>query len=136
MATLARLSVIAFPLHFAWELLQAPAFGPMGPTWVPGALVCARAAVGDVIMAAGLLGFGMLVFRDARWFTPARPLRYALVTAGAIAMQVFVERRALAEGGWTYQPWHPTLLGAGLLPVLQGAVLTPVIFGLLGRWQR
>ena len=136
MATLARLSVIAFPLHFAWELLQAPAFGLMGPTWVAGVLVCARAAVGDVIIAAALLGFGMLVFGDSRWFTPARLLRYALVTVVAIAMQIIVERMALGAGRWTYQAWHPTLLGAGLLPALQGAVLTPVIFGLLGRWQR
>ena len=57
-------------------------------------------------------------------------------TKTPILMQIIVERMALGEGRWTYQPWHPTLLGAGLLPALQGAVLTPIIFGLLGRWQR
>lgn len=123
-------------MQFAWELLQAPAFGPMGPTWLAGLLVCARAAAGDVVIVAGLLGLGMLLFRDGRWFTPARPWRYVLITAVAIGIQIIVERTARAAGWWTYQEWHPTLVGAGLLPLMQGGVLTPLIFGLLGRWQR
>jgi hypothetical protein len=136
MSTLAPLAAIAFALHFAWEVLQTPAFGPMGPTWVDGLLICVRATLADVIIVAGLFGLGAWLFRDGRWFEPARPLRYALVTVVAIAIQIIVERIALAEGRWTYQQWHPTLFGAGLFPILQGAVLTPVIFGLLGWWQR
>ena len=136
MTTLARLSVIAFPVHFAWELLQAPAFGSMGPTWMAGLLVCARAAAGDVIIVAGLLGLGILLFRDGRWFTPMKPWRYVLITAVATGIQSLVEHTALAAGWWTYQNWHPTFLGVGLLPVIQGAVLTPPIFGLLGHWER
>jgi hypothetical protein len=132
--TAARLTAIALPLNLAWELLQAPAYGPMGDTWVDGLLVCVRAALGDVAIFLVLFGVGRLLFgRD--WFAPPRIGRYATVLGVAVAIQVAVEWAALATGRWGYAAWHPTILGAGLLPILQAVVLVPLTFGVLARWH-
>lgn len=130
-----RLVTIALPLNLAWELLQAPAFGTMGDTWLKGFLVCAVAAVGDGVIALLLFGAGVAAFRQRRWFAPFRPGRYLGIIAIAVFIQVAVEWVALVQGRWSYQPWHPTLLGIGLLPVLQAVVVVPLMFWLLSRWD-
>ena len=132
--TAARLIVIALPLSLAWELLQAPAYGPMGDTWFEGLVVCARATLGDGVIFLGLWGAGFLLFgRD--WFAPPRIDRYAVIVGVAIAIQVAVEWVALATGRWDYAPWHPRIFRAGLLPILQAVVLVPLTFIVLARWR-
>ena len=133
-ATAARLTAIALPLNLAWELLQAPAYGPMGDTWLEGLLACARAALGDGVIFLGLFGVGRLLF-GRHWFAPPRVDRYAAILAVAVAIQIAVEWVALATGRWDYAPWHPRIFGAGLLPILQAVVLVPLTFIVLARWR-
>lgn len=132
--TAARLTVIALPLSLAWELLQAPAYGPMGDTWFEGLLVCARAALGDGVIFVGLFGAGCLFF-GRHWFAPPRIDRYAVILGVAVTTQMAVEWVALATGRWDYAPWHPRIFGAGLLPILQAVVLVPLTFIVLARWH-
>jgi hypothetical protein len=125
---------IALPLNFVWELLQAPAYRSMGDTWLDGLLACARAALGDGVIFLALFGVGRLLF-GRHWFAPPRIDRYAAVLGVAVAIQIAVEWLALATGRWAYAPWHPRLLGVGLLPLLQAVVLVPLTFIVLARWQ-
>jgi hypothetical protein len=132
--TVLRLLAVALPLNLAWELLQAPAYGPMGDTWLEGFLVCARATLGDGVIFLALYGLGAVLYgRD--WFAPPRVGRYAVILGVAVAIQIGVEWAALAAGRWDYTAWHPRLFGAGLLPILQAVVLVPVTFVALARWH-
>ncbi len=132
--TAARLSAIALPLNFAWELLQAPGYTSMGDTWLEGLLVCARATLGDGVIFLALFGFGAFLF-GRHWFVPPRIGRYAPIVGMAVAIQIAVETVALAAGRWDYAAWHPRVFGAGLLPILQAVVLVPLTFMLLARWH-
>jgi hypothetical protein len=122
------------PLNFAWELLQAPAYGSMGDTWLEGLLVCVRATLGDGVIFLALFGVGWLLF-GRHWFAPPRIDRYAAILGVAVAIQIAIEWVALTTGRWDYAPWHPRILGAGLLPILQAVVLVPVTFIVLARWR-
>jgi hypothetical protein len=130
----ARLLAVALPLNFAWELLQASAYGPMGETWLEGLLVCARATLGDGVIFLALFGAGA-VLCGPYWFAPPRIGRYAAILGVGVAIQIGVEWAALAAGRWEYAPWHPRVFGAGLLPILQAIVLVPVTFTVLARWH-
>ena len=132
--TAARLLIIGLPLSLAWELLQSPAYGPMGDTWLQGFLVCAQATLGDGVIFLALFGTGALLFgRD--WFAPPRFGRYAVIVTIAVVIQMAIERVAVAAGRWEYAAWHPRVFGAGLFPILQAVVLVPLVFGALGRWH-
>jgi hypothetical protein len=106
----------------------------MGDTWVEGLLVCVRATLGDVVILLALFGVGWFLF-GRLWFVPPRIGRYALVLAVGVAIQIAVEWAALGTGRWDYVLWHPTILGAGLLPILQAVVLVPLTFSLLAHWH-
>jgi hypothetical protein len=106
----------------------------MGDTWVEGLLACVRATLGDGVIFLALLGVGRLLF-GRLWFAPPRFNRYAVILGVAVAIQMVVELAALATGRWDYASWHPTILGVGLLPILQAVVLVPLTFSLLARWH-
>jgi hypothetical protein len=52
-----------------------------------------------------------------------------------MAIQMAVEWAALSTSRWHYQLWHPTVFGAGVLPILQAVVLIPIAFSVLARWE-
>lgn len=91
------------------------------------------------MIVLGLFGFGWLVFRDFRWFMPARLHRYAIIVLAGVAVQVVVEwLMVYGLGRWGYAESHLVVpfLGVGLLPVLQAIALLPVIFRGLALWER
>ena len=133
-----RLLVIALPLYFAWEMLQAPAFTGMSEDWRAATAVCALAALGDGVIVLGVFGLGVLAFRDARWFTPPRLGRYAAIVVVAVAVLVAVEWVMVHRfGRWGYHPVQPVvpLVSIGILPVLQPVALLPSAFWALARWE-
>jgi hypothetical protein len=129
-----RLLLVALPLNFAWEMLQAPAFTGMPADWLAATSVCAQAAVGDGMIALVLFGLGVLAFRDRRWFAPPRLGRYGGLVLAGIGVQVAVER-VMVHGldRWGYSSRQPVIpvLDVGLLPVLQAVVLLPLTFWVL-----
>ncbi len=133
-----RLLLIAGPVSFAWEMLQAPGFTGMPPGWVAGTAVCGLAALGDVVVLLGLFGLAGLAFRDARWFVPPRLAPYALVALAGIVLQVPFEWVMVHRfGRWGYSAFQPVLpvLDVGLFPVLQAVVVPPLAFWLLAWWE-
>lgn len=134
-----RLSVIALPLSFVWEMLQAPAFTGLPRAWFAHAAVCALAAVGDTVLVVALFAFGSRLFGGTQWLRPPRVRRYLTLVLVGIVVQgavewVAVDRLAL----WDYAPGHPTVpvLGTGLLPILYAVVVVPLAFWVLAHWQR
>jgi hypothetical protein len=87
-----RLIVVTLPLYFAWEMLQAPAFTGMPEEWLAATATCAQATLGDAMIVLALFALGAAVFRDARWFVPARAGRYSVVVLAALVIHVVVER--------------------------------------------
>lgn len=138
MATAGRLLVIALPLYFAWEMLQAPAFTGMPERWRAATAVCAQAALGDGVIVLALHALGALMFRDGRWFAPPRLGRYAAIVVLGVVVQVAVEWVMVHRfERWGYDPLQPVLplVAVGMLPVLQAAVLVPSTFWALARWE-
>jgi hypothetical protein len=136
--TAVRVLALALPLFFAWEMAQAPAFTGMPEDWVSATAVCALAALGDGVIVLALWGTGGLLFGDPRWFAPPTLRRYAVIVLVGIGVQVLVEWvMVYGLGRWGYGPAQPILPGlrVGLLPLLQAAVLLPLVFGALARWE-
>jgi hypothetical protein len=134
--TVIRLLVIATPLYFAWEMLQAPAFTGMPDDWIAATLVCAMATVGDAVIVVVLFGLGALLFRDRGWFHPPRLGRYLPVVVAGVTVQIAVEMVMVYRlGRWGYSPLHPLIAGIGVLPIVQPIVLLPLTLWLLSRWD-
>lgn len=116
--------LVTLGLHFAWEMLQAPAFEQFAATAWEGTVRCFVAATGDVLIAsAAYVATALVVWRAAwplqrRWVAPA-----ALWLAFGLVITVLFELWALARGRWVYGPAMPLLFGVGLLPLLQWVVV-------------
>lgn len=111
-------------LHFAWEMLQAPAFIDFAGTTWEGTVRCLAAAVGDLLLAGGAYVVTALAFRRAAWPVLRGWILPALtwIALGVLATIGF-ERWALSRGRWSYGPEMPVLVGIGLLPLLQWLVV-------------
>jgi hypothetical protein len=116
--------VVTLTLHFAWEMLQAPAFMDFaGSTW-EGTVACFVASLGDLLVASGAYVVTALAFRRLRW--PIEPdwiLPAATWTALGVLAAIAFELGALAQGRWAYGPEMPLVFGIGLLPLLQWIVI-------------
>lgn len=137
--TIVRLLVIALPLYFVWEMLQAPAFTGMPAGWGAATTVCAVATLGDGVIVLGVFGIAALVFGEMRWFIPPQIGRYTAMVLVGIAVQVMVEWVMVYWlQRWNYGPRQPIvpLLGIGILPILQPVVLLPLGLVALARWER
>lgn len=134
-----RLLVIALPLSFLWEMLQAPAFTGLPRPWFAHAAVCSTAAVGDALLVLALFLLGRRLFADSDWVRPPRVHRYLILVLIGILVQVGIEWVAVDRLAlWGYQPGHPTvpLAGTGFLPIMYAVVVIPLAFWILARWPR
>ena len=135
---LRRLFLVTFPIYFAWEMLQMPAFRGVPDSWLAATGVCALATIGDAVVVLALFALAGLTFRDPRWFSPPRIGRYAVIVMAGLMLQIMIERVALCRlGWWSYRDVQPIVpgLGVGVLPLLQPIVLLPLTFWLLARWR-
>ena len=122
------LAVVAFALHFAWEMGHAKWYATMNelPFWTATAW-CARAALWDVAISSAAYLAAALAARNARWVAKPSPLPIAVYLVLGLALTVVVERSALATGRWRYAPDMPTIAGIGLSPQLQWIVVPLLI---------
>ena len=117
--------IVSLPLHWLWEMTQMPAYREMqGASWSATAGRCLEASLGDVAVTASIVWLTMAVARE-----PGVG-RALLMQALALAAAVAIERLALAAGRWSYTSRMVVVPGleAGLWPLLQMAVLTPVSY--------
>ena len=116
----AALAVVAFALHFVWEMGHAKWFATMKelPFWTATAW-CARAALWDVAISAAAYLAASLVARNMRWIRRRSPLPLTVYVALGLIVTIAVERWALAVGRWRYAATMATIAGIGLSPLLQ-----------------
>jgi hypothetical protein len=136
LSALSAYSLFSFLLHFTWEMLQVPFFAqlPAMAHW-HAILVCLQATIGDVAIALVAFGAGAWLGGQVRWFLkPSGKALAAYVSTGLVAT-FFLERHALAAGRWSYSELMPVIpiLGVGLVPLLQWALLPPLYLYLARR---
>ena len=127
-------AVTTVVLHFAWEMVQAPAFDDFAASAWAGTLRCLVAALGDLLIASGAYVVTGMAVRNLAW--PIDP-RWRLPAAMWVALGLFVtivfERWALAQGRWSYGAEMPVIAGVGLLPLLQWLVVPALSLAVVRR---
>ncbi|TAM11922.1 MAG: hypothetical protein EPN72_07430 [Nevskiaceae bacterium] len=119
-------------IHAVWEFVQC------APLYIEGRFPMTltnmlRVTLADVGLSALIYGAVALAQRNVAW--GQQPNRRGMVAAMAIGavLAAGIEWHALANDRWGYSSWMPTIVGLGLLPILQlgaGTVLPLWI----GRW--
>ncbi len=131
----AALTVAAFPLHWAWEMLQAPLYGSMRSLsgWEATRL-CTVATVGDV--AIGLISYAAVValVGNRSWLLHLRPARITGYLAVGLALTIVLEILSVQRWGrWSYAPSMPRVLGVGITPLAQW-IIVPLLTIWVVRW--
>lgn len=128
------LALLVFALNFGWEMMQAKWFASMQglPLW-RATLLCFRASVGDLVIAAIAFAVAAVVGKGATW--PVKR-RVAIATTTfvviGLVMATAYEVAALFSGRWQYDESMPTLFGISVLPLLQWLLL-PLVEVMLYR---
>lgn len=122
---LTALLVVSFALNWLWEMAQMPAYVETATrSWRETALQCAAFSVGDAVLTWIIYAVAVTATRRMRSLTELK--FYLLLSALGVMAAVFIELMANTMGYWAYSERMPTVLGVGLLPILQLATLVPV----------
>lgn len=124
--------------HFAWELAQARFFANLsGMPFLRHALICLRASLGDMTIAALAYGAAGLLFRRPHWsLRPSWLLPAAIWVATGLGITVLIELWATETGRWVYGPSMPVVFGIGLAPLLQWMIVPVVTLLVFRAWAR
>lgn len=135
-----RTFLAGFVLNAVWETAQLPAYEGMDeiPLW--GHLIGGSVAtLLDALFITGVYLALAWQAGNAEWPRGGFRAGYLLAALAGALTAVLVERLALSNGWWSYTAAMPvvTVLGAGLYPLIQLTVLTPLAIWLGGRrWTR
>lgn len=130
------LFLLAIPLHLIWEVAQIRAYEFPETGLMTDVIGCLLPTLGDGLMTLIIFWTGWAVFRDSRWILKPALKGYLLMFVIGIFLAIIVELNALyLTGAWRYSEQMITIsvLGVGLLPLLQ-MVLLPPITAVLLRW--
>lgn len=127
------IGLVAYALHFAWEMAHGGLFEGMTrlPFWSATAW-CGRAAVWDVVISFASYAVAAVVSRDVMWPRKLRAVLVAIYLVTGIAITIAIERWALDAGRWIYASEMPVVGGIGLSPLLQWIVV-PIAIAVLVR---
>ena len=119
------LAAASLPLHFAWEMLQAPLFESMkGLSFAYATSLCARATLGDLAVTAGCYGAVAVVRGTRAWLLSPSAGSIAAYLALGVAATAALEVNAVYHAGrWSYAATMPLFAGIGLAPLLQWLVV-------------
>ena len=132
-----RLFVIAVPVNYVWEIVQAPLYVGMNSfklVWWH----CGVAALGDGLLVLLIYVIGGIVLNNQDWFVHPGAKGYVLMMLAGLAIGVGIDWLAVVvTNRWEYTVRMPLvpLLGVGLVPVAQMLVLPPMIFRLVAVWS-
>ncbi len=123
-----------FAFHFPWEMFQTPFYaGLPGAAHWAAVLRCTQATGGDVVIT--WIATAVAAMLDGRvWLLRIR-LRAVLLylTAGLVVSIALEAVNVYVRGEWTYAVSMPTIMGIGLLPLLQWIALPPLTVWLARR---
>ncbi len=134
--TLAAVYVAAVGFNYVWEIAQSPLYVGMGDfstVWWH----CGLAALGDGWLVLLIFGAGGLICGGPQWFRQPGARGYGLMWGAGLLLSVGLERFAVGNKLWAYQPFMPLvpLLCVGLAPVAQMLLLPPLVFRTVAAWQ-
>jgi hypothetical protein len=133
----AALAAVAFVLNWAWEMVQMPAYRELaGRGWSETLGPCTTAAAGDVGLTFLVYGLAALAGGKLSWGGGREWNVYAAAALlGALIAAAVEWRAAAALARWSYTDRMPVVpvLGVGLWPLVQLAVLTPLSLRLARR---
>ena len=132
----AALAIAAFPLHWAWEMLQAPLYGSMRSLTVWEATrLCTVATVGDV--AIGLVAYAAIgaLARNRSWLFHLRPAGVTGYLAVGLAVTILLEILSIQRWArWSYAPSMPRVLGVGIAPLAQWIIVPLLTIWVVRRY--
>lgn len=127
--TAATISLVASILHLPYELIHMRLFECDLNSW--GCLkLCSLATLGDVIMTLSIWLVLLLTLGKQLLVIEISPRFYLLVGFIGLLYAIIFEQFALLNQRWQYLESMPVLpiLNVGLTPLIQMAILTPLIF--------
>lgn len=131
-------AVWTFLLNLLWEIVQLPfyRFAPdTGSLRIAWDVV--HCTIGDLGIAVGSFMLAAAATWDLAW--PLRRPRtgLALASAAGLAWTIVSEWQAVyVRGAWAYAPSMPTLMGVGVLPILQWLLIPPLVLAIVRRSAR
>ncbi len=133
----AVLLIVSVPFNYLWEMAQSFLFVGMdwgkASTW----LHCFTASLGDGVLVWIIFVVGWFTFKRTDWFVYPRGRHYSVMLIVGLGLGVVVEWVAVRLiNRWAYTKQMPLIQGLaiGLVPVIQMAVLPPVIFFVVAAW--
>lgn len=134
------IAVFSFLLHFVWEFLQAPTYAGMAEMkhW-DGIKLCTSATFGDVGFAMVAFWATSLLARSRLWIFNPTTLQFLLFLAVGIGLTIgFEYYYTNISLRWTYSELMPLVppFGTGLSPLLQWAIIPPLVLWLTRRQLR
>jgi len=123
------MTILAFLLNFAWELIQIPLYKNSAYN-INHVAFCALASLADVLMVL-LLYFGLaLIFKNPFWIKPLKFHRLVIVVLIGGSGAILSEMRHLLLGSWAYDNSMPLIpvVNVGISPVLQFMILPLLIY--------
>ena len=145
------LAVLAFPLHWIWEMGQAPLYaGMLQRPWYDATRLCTVASVGDVVITLVAYAIVAALFKDRFWAFPLRSSRlqssqsrpryrsvaipqiglYLVIGIVITAIVEFFNISVLHR--WEYGPEMAQIFGLGVAPLAQWVVVPVLIVWLAG----
>ncbi len=120
--TLFRLALLSFVFHLTWELAQSPLY-TCSIDMEKCFWICVRATFGDVGIMLALYAIHQKI-----------PSLWKMALVGA-TLALIIEKISIEMERWSYLPTMPLIPGieVGITPVLQMALLPPLIFYILKR---
>ncbi len=133
----ADLLILSFPMHFTWELLQAPLFSSMEKvTHIDGIRICLQATLGDMVIALVAYWVAALLAGTRHWVGRPDYRAFVLFIGTGLGITVgieFLSTEVLER--WTYGTAMPRLpfIGTGLTPILQWALIPALVLWYMHR---
>ena len=124
-------SALAFVLNLAWEIVHVRLYTIWmeadGPVIAWAILHC---SLGDVVIALTMFALTGAALRHLDW-PASRPWTGGTIfVTGAVIFTAWSEwHNVYRAGNWGYTEGMPTIFGIGLSPLLQWAILPPLIVG-------
>lgn len=134
MNRIAKIMALSFILNLVWEMSQAFLFMPHFSGAADFIRVHVLAAFTDVVITLLILG-PELFLSDRTSSVIWRRKRVAMNVSLGFLAAVAIERYAVSTGMWAYGPFMPIIpiLGVGLTPVLQMAIIPSAISSVFRR---
>lgn len=128
------LIIVSFIAHFVWEYFHFGLYTDYDH-WTGRLPVYVLATVGDVLYTLGAFALVAAIKKSYEWISNATVADYLMLVTLGCLIALLVEYKGLALDRWEYRPEMPLipLLGVGLSPILQMAILLPVTF-FLTQW--